>query len=202
MNLVGRARELGRLHDLLSALSQRGGGLVLRGEPGIGKSELLRAAAESAAARGMRVLRTSGVQSEARLPFAGLHQLLWPVLDQLDTLAPRQRHAVLAAFGMTERETPDLFLIALAALNVLSEVATAGPVVIVAEDAHGLARPPLELLAFVARGLESEPILILGAVRDGFDGGGFPELRIEGLGEAASGALLGSGAPTLEGEAV
>ena len=67
----------------------------------------------------MRVLRTTGVQSEARLPFAGLHQLLWPVLDHLDTLAPPQRHAVLAAFGMTERETPDLFLIALAALNVL-----------------------------------------------------------------------------------
>ena len=97
------------------------------GEPGIGKSALLHAAATSAGARGMRVLRTTGVESEAQLPFAGLHQLLRPVLDHPDTLAPPQRHAVLAAFGMTERETPDLFLIALAALNLLSEAATAEP---------------------------------------------------------------------------
>src|SRR4051794_36100577 len=172
MPLVGRARELRRLHDLLAALPQHGGGLLLRGEPGIGKSALLAEAALSAADRGMRVLRTTGVQSEARLPFAGLHQLLWPVIDQLDTLAAPQRHAVLAAFGMTERDTPDLFLIALATLNVLSEVATTAPVVIVVEDAHWLDRSTIEVLAFVARRLDTEPILLLGAVRDGFESGG------------------------------
>ena len=148
----------------------------------------------------MRVLRATGVQSEARLPFAGLHQLLVGVLDRLETLAPPQRHAVLAAFGMTERETPDLFLIALATLNVLSEVATPAPVVIVVEDAHWLDRSTLDVLAFVARRLESEPILILGAIRDGFDGGGFPELRLEGLDDAASAELLDSVAPGLEPE--
>ncbi|WP_028063673.1 ATP-binding protein [Solirubrobacter soli] len=198
MTLVGRARELRRLHDLQSVLPQRGGALLLRGEPGIGKSALLSAAAASAAARGLRVLRATGVQSEARLPFAGLHQLLFPVIDHLETLGPPQRHAVLAAFGMTDREPPDLFLIALATLNVLSEVATDAPVVIVAEDAHWLDRSSLEVLAFVARRLESEPILILGAIRDGFDGGGFPEVRIEGLDEAASAELLDSVAPGLE----
>src|SRR5829696_5429938 len=140
MTLVGRARELRRLHDLLSVLPQHGGSLLLRGEPGIGKSALLQAAAASATTRGMRVLRASGVQSEARLPFAGLHQLLVGVMDRLETLAPPQRHAVLAAFGMTERDTPDLFMIALATLNVLSEVATPAPVVIVVEDAHWLDR--------------------------------------------------------------
>ena len=118
--------------------------------------------------------------------------------DRLETLAPPQRHAVLAAFGMTERETPDLFLIALATLNVLSEVATPAPVVIVVEDAHWLDRSTLDVLAFVARRLESEPILILGAIRDGFDGGGFPELRLEGLDAAASAELLDSVAPGLE----
>src|ERR1700754_242821 len=111
MTLVGRERELRHLHDLLSVLPQRGGALLLRGEPGIGKSALLKAATASAGKRGMRVLRAPGVQSEARLPFAGLHQLLFGVLDRLETIAPPQRHAILAAFGMTERETPDLFLI-------------------------------------------------------------------------------------------
>src|SRR3954452_11551986 len=103
MTLVGRAPELRRLEDLLAALGERGGGLLLRGEPGIGKSALLTAAAAGALERGFRVLRTTGVQSEARLPFAGLQQLLWPVLDHLDALAPPQRHAVLAAFGMADR---------------------------------------------------------------------------------------------------
>jgi len=197
MSLVGRARELRRLHDLLSVLPQRGGGLILRGEPGIGKSALLHSAAASARARGMRVLRATGVQSEARLPFAGLHQLLFGVLDRLETLAPPQRHAVLAAFGMTERETPDLFLLALASLNVLSEVATEAPVVIVVEDAHWLDRSTLDVLGFVARRLESEPILVLGAIRDGFDGGGLPELRLEGLDDASSAELLDAVAPDL-----
>src|ERR1044072_4483919 len=104
MPLVGRARELRRLHDLLAVLPHDGGGLLLRGEPGIGKSALLAAGSRSGADRGMRVLRTTGVQSEARVPFAGLPQLLWPRIDQVDTPAPPQRHAVLAAFGMTERE--------------------------------------------------------------------------------------------------
>jgi DNA-binding CsgD family transcriptional regulator len=198
MPLVGRARELRRLHDLLAVLSQHGGGLLLRGEPGIGKSALLAEATRSASERGMRVLRTTGVQSEARLPFAGLHQLLWPVIDRLDMLAPPQRHALLAAFGMTERDTPDVFLIALGTLNVLSEVATAAPVMIVVEDVHWLDRSTIDVLAFVARRLESEPILLLGAIRDGFDGGGLPELRIEGLGDDAAAALLDSVAQALE----
>jgi DNA-binding CsgD family transcriptional regulator/tetratricopeptide (TPR) repeat protein len=201
MTLVGRAPELRRLEDLLAALSERGGGLLLRGEPGIGKSALLSAAADSAAQRGMRVLRTTGVQSEARLPFAGLHQLLWPVLDHLDALAPPQRHAVLAAFGMADRDSPDLFLIALAALNVLSEVATQTPLLVVLEDAHWLDRSSTEVLTFVARRLESEPVLILAAVRDGsdgpLDGAGLVELRLEGLDDASSTALLDAVAPAL-----
>src|SRR3954447_192232 len=170
MPLVGRARELRRLHDLLAVLPQHGGGLLLRGEPGIGKSALLKAAAASATERGLRVLRTTGVQSEARLPFAGLHQLLWPVLDRRDALPPPQRHAVLAAFGMADRDSPDLFLIALAALNTLSEVAARTPVLIVLEDAHWLDRSSTEVLTFVARRLDAEPVLMLAAVRDGSNG--------------------------------
>src|SRR3954463_6733566 len=170
MTLVGRAPELRRLEDLLAALPGRGGGLLLRGEPGIGKSALLNAAASSAGERGLRVLRTTGVQSEARLPFAGLHQLLRPVHDQLGTLPEPQRHALLAAFGMADRDGPDLFLIALATLNMLSEVAAQAPVLIVLEDAHWLDRSTTEVLTFVARRLEAEPVLILAAVRDGSDG--------------------------------
>ena len=101
----------------------RGGSLVLSGEPGVGKSALLREASARAARSGMLVLTATGVQSEAQLPFAGLHQLLRPVLGQLDGLAAPQRDAILAAFGLADAVAPDLFLTALAALDLLAETA-------------------------------------------------------------------------------
>ena len=96
----------------------------MRGEAGIGKSALLEAAVRRAGVAGVRVLRTTGVQSEAQLPFAGLHQLVLPVLDHADGLPKPQRAALLAAFGMSEAaEVPDRFLIALAVLELLSDTA-------------------------------------------------------------------------------
>ncbi len=108
---------------------------------------------------------------------------------------------MLAAFGMADRDSPDLFLIALAALNVLSEVAAQTPVLLVLEDAHWLDRSSTEVLTFVARRLDAEPVLILAAVRDGSDGpldaAGLDELRLEGLDDASSAALLDAVAPAL-----
>jgi len=85
----------------------------------------------------MRVLRMTGMQSEAQLPFAGLHQLVLPVLDQADMLPTPQRAALFAAFGMAEAaEAPDRFLVALAVLELLSDAAEHAPLLVVAEDAH------------------------------------------------------------------
>lgn len=198
MHLVGRAAELRRIEALLDGPPSHGGALVVRGEPGIGKSALLEEAVRSGRERGMRLLRTGGIQSEARLPFAGLHQLLWPVTEQLDALAPPQRHAVLAAFGMTERETPDLFLVALGALNVLSEVASDAPLLVVVEDAHWLDRASTDVLAFVARRLETEPVALLAATRGSAEG--LPELVLEGLGEEEAARLVDSAAPAIAPE--
>jgi hypothetical protein len=118
--IFGRERELTQLERLVDGVSECGAALLVRGEPGIGKSTLLAAASSRAEAAGMRVLRTTGVQSEARLPFAGLHQLVLPVLDRAEHLPVPQRTALLAAFGLVEAEVTDRFLAALALLELLS----------------------------------------------------------------------------------
>jgi DNA-binding CsgD family transcriptional regulator len=192
--IVGREHELIRLRRLVDGVSERGTALLVRGEPGIGKSTLLAAAVRCAETAGMRVLSMTGVQSEAHLPFAGLHQLVLPVLDQAEHLPAPQRTALLAAFGMIEMEAPDPFLIALALLELLSDVAERAPLLVVAEDAQWLDRSTIGALAFVARRVEHEPIVVLAAGRDGaggfFDGAGLPELRLEGLDDQTAGALL------------
>jgi predicted ATPase len=194
VSLAGREREIGVLDELVGRVRGRGGALVVRGEVGIGKSALLTAAGGRAKAQGLRVLTTTGVQSETHLPFAGLHQLLRPVLAGADTLPARQCAALLAAFGMTEEAAPELFLIALAALDLLADVAAQNPLLLVVDDAQWLDRGTVDVLGFVARRLEAEPIVLLIASRDGHDApaafAGLPELPLEGLDTAAAGALL------------
>jgi DNA-binding CsgD family transcriptional regulator/tetratricopeptide (TPR) repeat protein len=199
--IFGRERELAQLDELLDGVPERGAALLLRGEAGIGKSVLLAAASRRAQQAEMQVLRANGVQSETQLPFAGLHQLLLPVLGRVDRLPTPQRDALLAAFGMTEAAAPDRFLIALAVLELLSEVAERTPLLVVAEDAQWLDRSSTEVLAFVARRVEHEPIVVLAASRDDeqstFGDAGLPELRLGGLADAAAGALLDAQAPNL-----
>lgn len=177
---------------------------MVRGEPGIGKSALLAEVSRAAAVDGVRVLSAAGVESEAQLPFAGLHQLLRPIMSLHEELAAPQRDAVLAAFGMAAAEAPDLFLIALAVLNMVAEAATRSPVLLVVDDAHWLDRASADDLIFVARRLESEPVLLVAAVRDGypgpFDDAGLPELPLQRLDDEASNALLDSRAPGLEAQ--
>jgi DNA-binding CsgD family transcriptional regulator len=199
--LVGRDQEQTLLRSLLDDVTTRGQALVLRGDPGIGKSRLLSDTARIARERGMSVLTTSGVQSEAHLPFAGLHQLLRPVRGRAAELPAVQRAALDAAFGLTEEVAPEHYRIAMAALDLVSEVASDTPVLLVIEDAQWLDRPTSDVLAFVARRIESDPIVLLAAAREGYPSvlgdAGLPERRLAGLDDAAAGALLDASAPEL-----
>src|ERR687893_781505 len=149
--IFGRERELARLERLVDGVSEHGAALLVRGEPGIGKSTLLAAASRRAEAAGMRVLRASGVQSEARLPFAGLHQLVLPVLGRAEHLPAPQRTALLAAFGMVEAEGTARFFVALPRLDWLPAVAARPPLLVVPGAAPWLAGSTAGVLGFIAR---------------------------------------------------
>ncbi len=202
---VGRGSERKRLVSLLDEVSTRGQGLIVRGEPGIGKSRLLAEAVSEARRRGLTVLSASGVQSEAQLPFAGLHQLLRPVRHHAAGLLRSQSEALEAAFGLIPDVTPEFFRIAMAVLDLLCEVATEDPLLLVVDDAQWLDRPSADVLAFVARRIESDPILLLVAARDGYPAdltvAGLPEQRLAGLAEVTAAALLDAVTPGLSSAA-
>jgi DNA-binding CsgD family transcriptional regulator len=199
--LLGRLGEQSLMTSLLDDVATRGQALVLSGEPGIGKSRLLSMCERTARERGMAVLSTTGVQSEAHLPFAGLHQLLRPVRERAGELRDVQRAALDAAFGLTAEAAPEHFRIAMAALDLVSEAASDAPVLLVVDDAQWLDPPTSDVLAFVARRIESDPIVLLAAIRDGYPSAlgdaRLPELRLAGLDDATAGALLDVSAPRL-----
>jgi predicted ATPase len=178
-----------------------GDALLLLGEPGIGKSSLVAAASARARANGFQVLIATGVQSEAQLPFAGLHQLTRALQGGVDSLPGPHREALQAAFGRSTSAAPDLFLIALAALDLLADAATHSPVLVIAEDAQWLDRPTCDVLSFVARRLESDPIILLIALRAGIESAllsaGLRELCLDPLPEPDAAALLDARAPGL-----
>jgi DNA-binding CsgD family transcriptional regulator len=194
-SLLGRDEELARLYRMADELSDHGGALVVRGEAGIGKSALLAAASRYGHDLGLLVLSASGAESEALLPFAGLHQLLLPSLNLLTRLPEPQRRSLETAFGLgSHGGAPDVFLIGLATLGLISELATQTGVLLVVDDAHWLDPSSAKVLAFVARRLEMEPAALLIAVRDGLpndiDEAALAELTIGRLDNGASRALL------------
>ncbi|WP_187414164.1 ATP-binding protein [Nonomuraea sp. PA05] len=196
MALFGRERETAQVESLVARIPELGDALVIRGEAGIGKSALLALALERAADHDFATAVAAGVQSETHLPFAGLHQLIQPMLESAAELPAAQRDALLNAFGMGDGQAPQPFLIALAVLNLLGEAAGARPLLVVVEDLQWLDRPTTEVLAFVARRLRSEPIGMLLAVREGYattlDDIGLPELRLGALDLSAAEQLLDS----------
>ena len=200
--LVGRERELAVLEDLVRRGGVHGASLVVRGEPGIGKSALLAETSARARELAMDVMAATGAESEAQLPFAALHGLLRPCLEHVDELAPPQRAAIRAAFGIDDDAAPDPFLIALAALELLVERAARSPLVLVVDDAQWIDRPSADALMFVARRVAMEPIVLLLGVRTGpndpFARAELPQLTIEALDPDASAALLDAHAPELE----
>ncbi|WP_433361808.1 ATP-binding protein [Actinoplanes sp. CA-142083] len=189
--LHGRSDEIAVLNGLLGAVRDgRSGALVLRGEAGVGKTALLDAVAE--AAGDLRVVRVTGAEGEAELPFAALHQLCATLLDQLDGLPGPQRDALSITFGLREGPVPSPFLVAIAVLTLLSAAAAGDrPLLCVVDDAQWLDQSSAQTLAFVARRLQAEPVLMLFAARE-VSGGlrGLPELAVAGLPEPDARALL------------
>ncbi|WP_181774881.1 helix-turn-helix transcriptional regulator [Amycolatopsis pittospori] len=167
MPLFGREAELKDLGELVDGPAAGCGGVVVQGEAGVGKSALVAEAVAAATVGGLRVLRTTGVEAERNFAYAGLHQLLYPVRASVDTLPAPQRSALWTALGLAETAEPNAYLVGLAALTLLSEEAAVKPLLIVAEDVHWLDRESADVLAFVARRIESEPIVLIATLRDG-----------------------------------
>jgi DNA-binding CsgD family transcriptional regulator len=195
--LLDRSDECQVLDVVLdTVLGGMSGTLVIRGEPGIGKTALLEYVAAAAAAAGFEVVRQTGIESEMELGFAALHQLLVPFQPGLGYLPEPQRDALGSAFGLVDGGPPDRFLVGLAALTLLAQAAQQRPVLGVIDDAQWLDQESAEVLAFVARRLHADRIGFVFAVRDP-DGrravlDGLPELRLGGLPDADARRLLAS----------
>jgi DNA-binding CsgD family transcriptional regulator len=194
--LVGRQRERETLDLLLGvARDGRGAGLALHGEAGAGKTRLLGYAAD--AAGDFQTVRIAGVEREMELPFAAVQQLLSPFVESTEHLPKPQRDALDVAFGLRDGPAPDRFLVGLAALGVLSAAAERRPLLVLVDDAQWLDDSSAQALAFVARRLAAERIVLLFATRrpgDLFDG--LPKLEVGPLGRVDSRALLESALPT------
>ena len=192
--LVGRGAECARLDQLLAdARTGTSAALVMRGDPGLGKSALLNYLAANAA--GCRVEWAAGVESEMELPFAALHQLCAPFLTGLDRLPGPQRAALATSFGLRSGQAPDRFLVGLAVLSLLSDVAETQPLLCLVDDAHWLDRASAQVLGFVARRLAAESVVMILSARASAntpDLAGLPELTLGPLADSEARALLDS----------
>ncbi len=190
--LTGRRSERDVLDRLIDAVrAGEGRALVVTGEPGVGKSALLEYVVKAAA--DMRVARAAGVESEMELAFAGLHLLCAPLLDRLEGLPGPQRDALGVAFGLREGGAPDRFMVALAVLTLLSELAEERALLCVVDDAQWLDRASAQVLAFAARRLLAEPVGLVFAAREpGEQFQGVTDLEVPGLPDQEARALLRS----------
>lgn len=195
--LWGRARERQILDSALDGV--RGGKsavLVLRGEPGVGKTTLMQYLAGQAS--DCRVTRVTGVESELELPFAALHQLCGTVLEGLETLPEPQVRALQVAFGLAEGSVPDRFLVGLAVLGLLAEAASERPLVCLIDDAQWLDEATRQVLGVAGRRLDAESVLLLVGVRETAEERSFPglpDLTVEGLDAEDARLLLAAAVP-------
>jgi hypothetical protein len=190
--LHGRRTERRALERVLEGV--RGGQsrvLVVSGEAGVGKTALVDSVITSAS--GFAVVRAAGVESEMELAFAALQQLCAPMLDRLDRLPAPQRDALGVAFGLRAGDPPDRFLVGLAVLSLLSELAREQPLLCVVDDAQSLDLASAQALVFVARRLLAESVALVLVTREAGDElAGLPKLALEGLRDRDAHALLGS----------
>jgi DNA-binding CsgD family transcriptional regulator len=196
--LVGRHRERAQLDALLAGLAEhRSAALVIQGEPGIGKSALLSYAADRAGPA--RVLRAQGVETELELPFAALHQLLYPQRVDLDRLPAPQAAALRGALGLGPGQADDRFLVAAGVLTLLGELAGDDGLLCLVDDAHWLDRPSADALLFAARRLDAEGVGLIFATRSGeqhpFPAPGLTAVTLAGLDAVESDTLLAGRAP-------
>jgi class 3 adenylate cyclase/tetratricopeptide (TPR) repeat protein len=191
--LFGRERELFAVDQALAAARLgKSARLVIRGDPGIGKTALLQYAVEKA--ESMRVLTARGVEFEADVPFAGLSELLQPALNRLDRLQPFHADALRSSLGLGPRTEPDRLIIGAAVLGLISAYAEEAPLLITVDDAQWLDRASTEAIGFVARRLVADPVAVIIAVREGEESpllaAGLPELSLAGLDRASAAELL------------
>jgi DNA-binding CsgD family transcriptional regulator len=200
-DLVGREAEMDRIRAFLAMARTDGGALLVTGEPGVGKTGLLHAAAAAASAAGTRVLRAAGVEFEAETSFSGLNQVLLPLLDGLPQLPAVHRDALNVALGFGEGAPPSRLVVSNAALVLIRQAAIARPLLVVTDDLPWLDRASAGVLSFVARRLEGSHVGLLGASRTGevdfFDHAGLPELEVQRLDDAAAKQLLHTRFPDL-----
>src|SRR5882757_3292916 len=190
--LADRLSERGVLDRFVASVrTGEGQVLVMRGEPGVGKTVLLDYLGGRAS--GCRVARAAGVQTEMELAFAGLHQLCAPMLDHAESLPVPQREALRTAFGLSAGPVPDRFLVGLAVLGLLSAAAGERPLIWVVDDQQWLDHASAQALGFAARRLAADPVGLVFAARvPGQDVAGLPELVVEGLAENDARSLLES----------
>ena len=197
LGFLGRTCERERLDAMLAQTRARHSAvLVIRGEPGIGKTALLRYAARQAA--GLRTCEVEGVQAEMELAFAGIHRLCAPLLDGLAALREPQQKALRIALGVLSGDAPDRFLVAVAVLNLLAETADERPLLCLVDDAQWLDAASVQALGFVARRLLAEPVAMIFSLREptttrALDG--LPQLSLQGLDEPDARALLSAAVP-------
>jgi DNA-binding CsgD family transcriptional regulator len=194
IRLIGRRSEREVIDRLLTdVVAGRSRTLVLRGEAGVGKSALLEDLSERVESSGGRLATAVGIESEMELAYSGLHQLCGPFVDRFEGLPVPQREALATVFGVSEGPPPGRFLVGLATLTLLADVAEQQPLVCVVEDAHWLDKASAQVLAFVARRLLAERVALLAAARTGIGDAvlaGLPELLVDPLSESDARALL------------
>ena len=192
--LIGRDAELAALRRLITGIRHEGSSVILRGEPGVGKSSVLRAVAAMGRDSNALVLEASGIESESLLPFAGLHQLLRLLLARPSSLPDVQQRALLTALGLRDGPVPQLFLIALAALTLITDTAATQPVVLIVDDVQWIDAPTNDVLAFISRRVRHDPVMMITALRDGHVAAvcsaDAREINLAGLDEDSSRELL------------
>ncbi|WP_338758299.1 AAA family ATPase [Nocardia vulneris] len=200
MPMFGRDTELKALRALVDGPGEQSGVLV-EGEPGIGKSALVEAAVAAAAVAGLRVLRTAGAEAEVNSAYAGLQRLLYPLRSGFGELPAPQSAALASALGMSDAaDAPNGYLVGLAALTLLADAAADRPLLIIAEDVHWLDPASAEVLAFLARRIEAEPLALVVTSREGrtpLADAGLTVMRLGGLADDDAAALLDTAAPDL-----
>jgi tetratricopeptide (TPR) repeat protein len=201
VDLLGREAELATLRRAISTARNDGTVLLMVGDPGIGKSALLASVRHAGLDGGFNVLTAVGAEAETHLPFGALHQILTPLIDRSDALPRRQREALWTALGQFDGPAPDLFLIAEAALNLLTNASQERPVLVIADDVQWFDSQSDQILTFLAHRSTNPGLGIIAAARTGHDGAfiaaRFPELAVGGVNDEAGLAILSRNAHDL-----